>query len=98
MSWPEKKAISAAPTRAPTRPASAAPLHPVRKRKAPGEPRPDASASAIAPLAVPLDRGARDHRDILSAQPVGRAGGQAEQSMLGIGQSEPRLCLEIVAL
>ena len=62
--------------------------------------RPPARAiSGHLPAAPPrCDGAARDHRDVLRAQPVGRADRQAHHRPLGIGQSELRLAGQIVAL
>src|SRR5687768_14039969 len=86
--------MSAAPTRAPRSAATSAPFQPPNRR--PREA--DASASVIASVLLLLNLGARDHRYVLGAEPVGRSGGKASKRMLGIGESEARLGLEIVAL
>ena len=63
----------------------------------PASGRPPASAinGAVALLPGAL---ARDHRDVLRAKPVGRAGRNAHHRPLGIGQSELRIAFEAVAL
>ena len=63
----------------------------------PASSRPPARPSTVPPRCC-CDRGARNHRDVLGAQPIGRADLNAHHRPLGIGQSELRLAVQIVAL
>src|SRR5690349_8087661 len=62
----------------------------------PGRARSTDASAAFSLLG--LHRRAGDHRNVLRPKPVGCAGRDALQRLLGIGKREPRLVLQIVAL